>query len=163
MGKAIIDKKAELVRLLADKFKEVKTAIIFDYQGLTVGQFTNLRNELRKAECEVKVYKNNITQRAVQLVGYEKLTESFVGAKALIMSFNDVVAPAKIIVDFAKENKVVNIEAGIIEGKTVGKAELINLANLPSRETLLTQLAAGLLMPVKEIAIGLNMICEERK
>ncbi|VEU80195.1 50S ribosomal protein L10 [Haploplasma axanthum] len=162
MDKAVITKKAAAVEALAERLKEAKTAVIFDYQGLTVDQFTQLRTELRNAGCEVTVYKNNITRRASIAVGYEGLAESFVGAKALIMSFDDVVAPAKIIADFAKENKVVNIEAGIIEGKVVGKSELMDLANLPSRETLLTQLAAGLLMPVREIAIGLNMISEEK-
>lgn len=163
MERTVIKKKAAAVDALAEKLKEAKTAVVFDYKGLTVDQFTELRSLLRNEGCEVTVYKNNISRRASAMVGYESLAESFVGAKALILSFDDVVAPAKIIADFAKKNKVVNIEAGVIEGKVVAKDSIMDLANLPSRETLLTQLAAGLLMPVKEIAIGLNMIAEAQE
>lgn len=163
MERAIIVKKAKEVDFLSEKLTEAKTAIAFDYAGLTVSQFTELRKLLRDSGCEVAVYKNNISRRASLKAGYENLADSFVGAKALIISFDDVVAPAKIIADFAKANKVVNIEAGIIEGKVVGKEGIMELANLPSRETLLTQLAAGLLMPVREIAIGLNMIVDQRE
>jgi len=159
--RAVVVKKAAAVEALAEKLKEAKTVVIFDYKGLTVDQFTELRGNLRNAGCEVTVYKNNISRRASIAVGYEKLADTIVGAKAMILSFDDIVAPAKIIADFAKENKVVNIESGVIEGNVVGIAELQALANLPSRETLLTQLAAGLLMPVREIAIGLNMISEQ--
>ncbi|MDY0277213.1 MAG: 50S ribosomal protein L10 [Acholeplasma sp.] len=161
MERAVVVKKAAAVEALAEKLKEAKTVVIFDYKGLTVDQFTELRGNLRNAGCEVTVYKNNISRRASIAVGYEKLADTIVGAKAMILSFDDIVAPAKIIADFAKENKVVNIESGVIEGNVVGIAELQALANLPSRETLLTQLAAGLLMPVREIAIGLNMISEQ--
>ena len=161
MERAVIQKKASAVEALVEKLKVAKTAVVFDYKGLTVGQFTELRQLLRSEGCEVTVYKNNITRRASIAVGYESLAESFVGAKALILSYDDIVAPAKIIADFAKKNKVVNIEAGVIEGDVVAKEQIMELANLPSRETLLTQLAAGLLMPIKELAIGLNMISEE--
>lgn len=163
MERAVIKKKAAAVEALAEKIKEAKTIVVFDYQGLTVDQFTELRNELRNAGCDVTVFKNNISRRASIAVGYEELAESFVGAKALILGFDDVVAPAKIIADFAKEHKVVDISSGVIEGKQVDKAGVMELANLPSRETLLTQLAAGLLMPVRELAIGLNMISEQEE
>lgn len=163
MERAIIQKKAALVDDLSIKLKDAKTIIAFDYAGLTVGQFTDLRNELRDAGCEVSVYKNNISKRASIQAGFEDLADSFTGAKALILSFDDVVAPAKIIADFAKANKVVNIQAGVIEGEVVDEAGIQAIANLPSRETLLTQLAAGLLMPVREVAIGLNMLVEQKE
>ena len=161
MERAVIQKKAALVDNLAEKLTEAKTVIAFDYAGLTVEQFTALRSELRNAGCEVTVYKNNISRRASIQAGFEDLADSFVGAKALILSFDDVVAPAKIISDFAKANKVVNVEAGVVEGKIVDQSGIQAIANLPSRETLLTQLAAGLLMPVRELAIGLNMIANQ--
>lgn len=160
MERAVVLKKAAAVEQLTQKLKDAKTVVAFDYAGLTVDFFTQLRNELRDAGCEVTVYKNNISRRASIAAGYEGLADSFVGAKALILSFEDVVAPAKIIADFAKNHDVVTIEAGVIEGKVVDKAELMALANLPSRETLLTQLAAGLLMPIRELTIGLHMLTE---
>ena len=160
MQKAIIAKKAEDVKVLADKFKMSKTVVVFEYAGLDVSSFTKLRIDLHKQNIDVKVYKNNITRRAAELAGFEALNPSLVGPLAVAISYEDVVAPAKSVADFAKTNKTVVIKSGVIESEVVGAAEINALANLPSRETLLTQLAAGLLMPVKELAVGLNMLTE---
>ena len=161
MERKIIQKKAAKVDVLAEKIKEAKSAVLFEYKGLTVDQFNELRGKLRESGSEVTVYQNNITKRASIQAGFEELADQFVGPKAFILGYEDVVAPAKIIADFAKEYKVVVIDGGIIEGKVVSREGIMEVANLPSRETLLTQLAAGLLMPVKEIAIGLNMLTEQ--
>lgn len=161
MQKASIAKKAEQVQELQEKLGRAATVVAFDYPGLTVEAFTKLRTQLREANCEVAVYKNNISRRASVAAGYEALADTFVGPKALAMSFDDVVAPAKVIYDFAKDNKSVVMQAGIVEGKIASLDVLNELATLPSRETLLTMLAAGLLSPVRELAVGLNMISEE--
>jgi large subunit ribosomal protein L10 len=161
MQKAMIERKAEAVRILSDKLGRATTVVAFDYPGLTVDKFTKLRGQLREAGCEVTVYKNNISRRASVIAGFEGLADTFVGAKALAISYDDVVAPAKIIYEFAKENKTVKIQAGIIEGKVASFEQISALATLPSRETLLTMLAVGLLTPIRELAIGLNMISSE--
>lgn len=156
-----VAKKAKAVEELTAKFNEAKTIVAFDYPGLTVEQFTKLRVLLREAGCEVGVYKNNISRRASEAAGIGELASDLVGAKAIIMGFDDVVAPAKIVVDFAKANKKIKVQAGVIEGKVVDAQGIIALANLPSRETLLTMLAAGMLAPVRDIAVGLNMLVEQ--
>ncbi|AUD64412.1 50S ribosomal protein L10 [Tenericutes bacterium MZ-XQ] len=161
MQKASIERKAEAVRELTDKLGRAATVVAFDYPGLTVEQFTKLRGQLREANCEVTVYKNNITRRASIAAGYEALADTFVGPKALAISYDDVVAPAKIVYDFAKDNKVVKMASGIVEGKFADLDMLNELATLPSRETMLTMLAVGMLTPIRELAIGLNMISEE--
>lgn len=161
MQKASIERKAEAVRELTDKLNRATTVVAFDYPGLTVEQFTKLRGQLREANCEVTVYKNNITRRASIAAGYEALADTFVGPKALAISYDDVVAPAKIVYDFAKDNKVVKMASGIVEGKFADLDMLNELATLPSRETMLTMLAVGMLTPIRELAIGLNMISEE--
>jgi large subunit ribosomal protein L10 len=161
MQKASIERKAEAVRELTDKLGRATTVVAFDYPGLTVEQFTKLRGQLKEANCEVTVYKNNITRRASIAAGYEALADTFVGPKALAISYDDVVAPAKIVYDFAKDNKVVKMASGIVEGKFADLDMLNELATLPSRETMLTMLAVGMLTPIRELAIGLNMISEE--
>lgn len=158
MQKAIIERKAESVRELTEKLGRATTVVAFDYPGLTVEAFTKLRNQLREAGCDVTVYKNNISRRASIAAGYSELANTLVGAKALAISYSDVVAPAKIVFDFAKENKVVTIGSGIVEGKVVSVDAINALATLPSRETLLTMLAVGMLTPLRELAVGLNMI-----
>jgi large subunit ribosomal protein L10 len=161
MQKAAIQRKAEAVQELSKKLSEATTVVAFDYPGLTVEEFTKLRGELREANCEVTVYKNNISRRASVAAGFEGFAESLVGAKALALSYEDVVAPAKIIYEFAKTHKVVKLHAGVIEGKVATVDQINELATLPSRETLLTMLAVGLLTPIRELAIGLNMISSE--
>lgn len=156
-----IAKKQQQVEELTQKFSEAKTIVTFDYPGLTVKQFTELRDKLRENGCECTVYKNNISRRASVEAGYDELVDELVGPKAIIMSFEDVVAPAKIINDFAKANKVIEIHGGVIEGEVVGKEAILELAKLPDYDTMLTMLAAGLLAPVRDLAIGLNMMVEE--
>lgn len=163
MQKAVIQRKADEVKILTEKLQNAKTVVVFDYPGLSVFDFTTLRNQLRENGCEVKVYKNNITRRASIEAGYNDLVDTLKGAKAVAISSDDVVAPAKIVYDFARENKQVKITSGVIEGKVVDVEELNVLATLPSRETLLTMLAAGLLNPVQQIAIGLHMLEEQKQ
>lgn len=158
MQKSVIERKAEAVLELSEKLGRATTVVAFDYPGLTVAQFTQLRSQLREAGCDVTVYQNNISRRASIAAGYDALADTLYGAKALAISYSDVVAPAKIIYEFAKANKVVKIQAGIVEGKVVDVEQLNALALLPSRETLLTMLAVGMLTPIRELAIGLNMI-----
>lgn len=161
MQKAIILRKIETVDQLKEKFAEAKTVVVFEYAGLNVAKFTELRTALRKENVEVKIYKNNITRRAAELAGFSGLVDELTGALAVAISFDDVVAPAKIVYDFAKDNKVVAIRGGVIEGSVADKAAISALATLPSRETLLTQLAAGLLSPIKDVTIGLHMLTEQ--
>lgn len=160
MEKATIKRKIEAVDILKEKLETAKTVVSFDYAGLTVEAFTKLRSELRQAGSELKVYKNNIARRAAGLAGFDQLVDNFVGAKAIAISYDDVVAPAKIVNDFAKVNKQVKIKDGLIEGVYASADQLKALASIPSREVLLTQLAVGLLMPVRELTIGLHMISE---
>lgn len=161
MERKSVQRKSEKVDALKEQMLEAKTIILFDYKGLTVDKFTELRTKLREGGSTVNVHKNNISGRAAALAGYEELSGEFVGPKALILGNEDVVSPAKVIADFAKENKMVEISGGVIEGKVVERQEILNLAALPSEETLLTQIAAGLLMPVRELAIGLNLLAEQ--
>lgn len=161
MQKAILARKQADVEVLAEKFKMAKTVVVFEYAGLSVFDFTKLRTLLRKDNVEVKVYKNNITRRAATVAGFKALSDNLTGPLAVAVSYDDVVAPAKTIFEFAKTNKTVVIRSGVIEGSVVADDAIISLANLPSRETLLTQLAAGLLTPVRELAVGLNMLTEE--
>jgi large subunit ribosomal protein L10 len=161
MQKTVLERKAQAVRILQEKLEKAVTVVSFDYPGLSVAEFTKLRSALRKANCEVTVYKNNISRRASVAAGFEAFADTLVGAKALAISYDDVVAPAKIVYDFAKENKIVQLQSGVIEGKFASVAQVSELATLPSRETLLTMLAVGLLTPIRELAVGLNMISNE--
>lgn len=162
-------KKQHEVEALKEVIQNAKTIVAFDYPGLTVAQTTKLRRALLKGNCDMKIYKNNITRRAALALDLGEFADKVVGPLALVSSSVDVVNPAKIVVDFFKDLKIKGksykevVKVGIIEGKVVGVNKIEELATLPNRETLLTMLAAGLLQPVKEVAIGLNMLVEEKE
>lgn len=161
MAKEIILKKQEEVSAVSAKIKSSKACIAFDYQGLTVQSFMQLRNDLRKSGCEICVIKNNISRRAAIECGYEAFAEGLTGPKAIVFSNDDIIAPAKGIFEFAKTNDKVKVSTGVVDGVEYGFDQLQSLATLPSYETLLTQLAAGMLGTVRQLAIGLNMLCEK--
>ena len=100
MSKAIESKKVQ-VEEIADKFKAAASIVVVDYRGLTVGQVTELRKQLREAGVEFKVYKNSLTRRATEIAGVEAINEFLTGPNAVAFSNEDVVAPAKIINEFA--------------------------------------------------------------
>lgn len=154
--KAIARKQVE-VQELAERMKNSNSFVIVDYAGLTVEQVTKLRRELLDNGCEMKVIKNNITRRAAQEAGFSELTEALVGPNAVAFGDNDSVAAAKVVYDFAKENKALELKVGVVDGEFMNNDKIQTIATIPSRETLLTMFAAGLLQPIKEVAIALDL------
>ena len=154
----IINQKKEEVSALAAKMKEAKLVLLTDYRGINVEDVTNLRTELRNAKAEYKVIKNNITRRALAECGIEGLEEQLTGPTAVIMSNEDYLEPAKAIYKFSKDNDFYKIKGGVIEGKVMTAEEIITLAKLPSRETLLSMLAGALLGNISKLAVALDQV-----
>ncbi len=154
--KAIERKKAE-VDALATKMQEASSVVIADYQGLTVDQVTKLRTALFENDCEFKVIKNNIIRRAAEKAGYEKLLESVTGPNAVAFSYEDSVSAAKVIHDFAEENEKLDLKVGVVDGDYMDNARINKIATIPTREELLTMFAGGLIQPIRNVAIAINM------
>ncbi len=161
MAKDIILKKEQQVNETAEKISKSKTVVAFDYQGLTVEEFMNLRRALRKTGCEICVLKNNISRRALGKAGYEEFAKSIKGPKAIAFGYDDEVSASREIANFAKTNKKVILGCGVVDGKECSVEEINAIASLPSRETLLTQVAAGMLGTLSQLSIGLNMLVEK--
>ena len=158
--KEILLQKQNEVAELTERIKNSAAVIAFKYQGLTVEAFQQLRRDMRQNGCEVEVIKNNISRRAARECGYN-LDDAFVGPVAVVFSKDDVVAPAKVLFKAAETNKVIQVVKGVVDGDVYSFDQLETLATLPSYETLLTQLAAGMLGTVRQLAIGLNMLVEQ--
>ena len=154
----ILNQKKEEVTKLANEMKEAKLVLLTDYRGINVEDVTNLRTELRNAKAEYKVIKNNITRRALAECGIEGLEEQLTGPTAVIMSNEDYLEPAKAIYKFSKDNDFYKIKGGVIEGKVMTAEEIITLAKLPSRETLLSMLAGALLGNISKLAVALDQV-----
>ncbi len=157
-SETIINQKKEEVSKLADKMKEAKLILLTDYRGINVEDVTTLRADLRKGNAEYKVIKNNITRRALAECKIEGLEEQLEGPTAVIMSSEDYLEPLKAIYNFSKDNDYYKIKGGVIDGKVMTTEELITLAKLPSRETLLSMLAGALLGNISKLAVALDQV-----
>ena len=159
--KESILKKQEEVKVVTEKMKNSVAIVAFKYQGLTVEAFQNLRREMRKNGCEVCVIKNNISSRAAKECGYDGFTDALVGPVALAFAESDVVAPAKVLFkQLSAENNKIEVVKGVVDGDVFSFDQLKELSVLPSYETLLTQLAAGMYGTLSQLSIGLNMLVE---
>ncbi len=154
----IINQKIKEVDELAEKINQAKVVLLTDYRGINVEDVTNVRAKLRGVNTEYRVIKNNITRRALQKCNYEGLDELLVGPTAVILGYDDYLEASKIIYEYAKANESYKIKGGIIEGKVVSTEEIITLAKLPSRETLIAQLAGALLGNVTKLAVALDQV-----
>lgn len=160
---SVIEKKQALVGEIADKLKNSPSTVIVDYRGLSVAQVTELRKQLREAGVEFKVYKNTMTRRAAEQAGIEGLEEFLTGPNAIAFGLEDVVAPAKILNEFAKKNDALEIKAGVLEGNFVSVEEVKALAELPSREGLLSMVLSVLQAPIRNFALATKAVAEQKE
>lgn len=154
----ILDAKKEVVNEIADKIKNSESVVLFTYQGLTVADMAELRNKIKEANGEVKIYKNTLVKRATDTLKLD-LTESLEGPNAIIFG-KDLLEPIKVLSNFAKDHKQAEIRAGIINGEVVGNEVIGEYASIPSMEGLLTMLAGGMIEHVKNLSIALNLYAE---
>lgn len=159
----ILNQKKEEVAKLAEKIKEAKVVLLTDYRGINVSDVTGLRAKLREAEVEYSVIKNNITRRALAECKIEGLDDALLGPTAVVIGNNDYLDACKTIYEYAKDNEFYKIKGGIIEGKVVSTEEIITLAKLPSRETLLSMLAGALLGNISKLAVALNEVKAQKE
>lgn len=155
----ILNAKKEVVREITDKIKNSESVILFQYQGLTVSDLSELRNNLREADAEVKVYKNTLLKRALDEV--EVSLDGFLEGPNAVLFGKNLLEPIKAIAEFAKTHDKLDIRVGIISGKKADLDVIKEYATIPSREGLLTMLAGGMMQYVRDLSIGLNLYAEQ--
>jgi large subunit ribosomal protein L10 len=134
------EKKEARVTDIHDKFTKSSVIIMLDYTGLKVSESTEFRKKLRDVNASLKAGKNTLFKLAAADTHAEPLTDYFVGQKALVMGFEDTVAPAKVTMDFLKNKENINVVGGVLSGKFIDEASVKALAALPSREELMAKL-----------------------
>ena len=154
----ILNQKKEEVKKLAEEMKNAKLILLTDYRGINVTDDTTLRKDLRNINAKYTVIKNNITRRALAECGIEGLDDKLEGPTAVIMNNEDYLEASKVIYNFSKNNDFYKIKGGVIEGKVMTAEEIITLAKLPSRETLLSMLAGALLGNISKVAVALDQV-----
>ncbi len=158
--KALEAKKA-VVNEIVEQIKESKTIIFADNNGVTDSDNKSLRIDLRNNDSTYKVYKNTLAKLAFKEANIEINDEEFFGPKAIVFSKN-VVEPAKIINDFAKSNKNLEIKFGVIDGEVVDSSTIVKMASIPPRDVLLATLASSMLGAHKNLAVCLELYKEEK-
>ena len=155
----ILEQKKQVVSEIVDKLKNSESVIIFQYQGMSVADLSNLRRKLKEAQAEVKVYKNTLLKRAADELNIN-LDDFLAGPNAILFG-KTLLEPIKIISEFAKSNDKLDIRVGIISGDVADISVIKEYASIPSREGLLTMLAGGMMQYVKDLAISLNLYAEK--
>ncbi len=158
-----LEGKKQVVQDLVEKFKTAVSVVVVDYRGVSVAQITKLRKELREAGVEYMVVKNTLLTIAAKEAGYEDITGVFKGVTAIAFSENDVVAPAKIISKFIKDNKVMELKGGILEGNVLDVEGVTALGELPSKEALLAQVASCFQAPIQKMAYVLEEVRKSKE
>ncbi len=155
----ILEQKKKTVDEIVDKLKNSESVIIFQYQGMSVAELSDLRRKLKEAQAEVKVYKNTLLKRAADELNIN-LDDFLAGPNAILFG-KTLLEPIKIISEFAKSNDKLDIRVGIISGDVADISVIKEYASIPSREGLLTMLAGGMMQYVKDLAISLNLYAEK--
>lgn len=161
MNQNVLEQKKQVVSEIKEKLARAQSVVLVDYRGLTVEKVTDLRNKYREAGVEYKVYKNTLMRFAFHELGVTDLDEHLNGPSAIAISYDDVVVGAKITNDFAKTNDKLKIKAGVAEGKVLDVDAIKALAEIPSRDILLGQLAGVLQANIKNLAYMLSQISEK--
>lgn len=159
----VLEGKKNVVKEITDRLRSSQTTVVVDYRGLDVAEVTQLRKELRDAGVEYKVYKNTMAKRAIADLGLDGLSETLVGPTAVAFSKDDVVAPAKIINNFAKKHQALEIKGGVIEGEIATIEQMKELAQLPDHDGLVSMLLSVLQAPIRNLAYATKAIAEQKE
>ena len=150
--------KKGVVADIKEKFEKAQSVVLVDYRGLNVAEVTDLRNQLRKAGVEYAVLKNTMINLAVKDMNLDEMKPHLEGPTAVAFGYEDAVAPAKILSDFAKKNKNVTIKCGVVDGAYIDEQGVQSLANTPSREVLIAKIMGSMMSSVSKFVYALEAI-----
>ncbi|ADO58734.1 50S ribosomal protein L10 [Paenibacillus polymyxa] len=159
----VIQAKQEAVEVVAAKLRESVTTVVADYRGLNVAQVTELRKQLREAGIEFQVLKNTLLRRATAAAELTELDAVLTGPTAIAFGKDDAVSAAKILNDFAKKNTALELKGAVVEGRVIGVEEIKALAELPSREGLLSMLLSVLQAPMRNFALAVKAVADKEE
>ena len=154
----VLESKKAVVEALSGKMKEATSVVFVDYKGINVAQDTDLRKQFRDAGVEYTVVKNTLTRFAAKEIGYD-FDEVLNGTTAMASTTGDPIAPARVVCEFAKKNKLpLQIKGGIVEGSVLSAEQLSGFGELPSKNALVAQVLGTFLAPISSLAFVLDQI-----
>ncbi|MBE3091917.1 MAG: 50S ribosomal protein L10 [Candidatus Atribacteria bacterium] len=151
------DSKKEILKDLIVKLKESKGVVLTDYQGMNVSQISSLRNELKEKKVEFKIVKNTLIEKASKELNVDDLTKDLIGCTAMAFCSDDGIAPAKLLKEYFKKNKIdLKIKSGLIDGRVFSPEKIIEIASLPSKDVLIAQMINGVKSPLYSLVFILQ-------
>ena len=155
----VLETKKAVVESLSDKIKEASSVVFVDYKGITVAQDTELRKQFREAGVDYTVVKNTLTNFAAKNAGYD-FSKVLNGTTAMASTTGDPIAPARIVCEFAKKNKLktLTIKGGVVEGSIMSADQLNGFGELPSKNALVASVLGTFLAPISSLAFVLDQI-----
>lgn len=153
--------KEAKVQEIKEKLEKAEAVVLASYQGLNVEEDTELRKKLRETGVEYKVYKNTLVTLAAKELGMDGIVQYLEGPISIAISYNDATAPARILNDFAKTHKKLELKAGIVQGTVYDQAKVQELATIPPKEVLIAKLLGSLKAPMSNLVYLLNAIAEK--
>ena len=162
-SKSILEQKQQIVADLADKLKNSTAGVLVNYQGITVEDDTKMRKALREAGVKYMVSKNTLTGRACDEVGLGDMKQYLNGMTAIAISATDAVAPAKVLKKYADKVESFKILAGYLDGAVIDDKTVIELADIPNKETLIAKFLGSIQSPVYGLARALQAVAEKQE
>jgi len=151
------DSKKKIVEDLIKELKNSKGIILTDYKGMNVSQINSLRDELKEKKVVFKIVKNSLMERASEELDIKDLTKDLVGCTAIAFSSEDGVAPARLLKEYSKKNKVeMKTKSGLVEGRFLSPEKVMEIASLPSKDILMAQMVAGVKSPLYSLVFVLQ-------
>ena len=154
--------KQIIIDEIKGKLENAQAAVVVDYQGITVAQADAMRKKLREANVDYTVYKNTLVKRAIAGTEYEALGEVLEGPSGFAFSYDDATAPARVLNDSIKEYKKMEFKGGVVEGAVYGKEDMQAIANIPSREVLISKFMGSIQSPIANFARVVQQIAEQK-
>jgi len=158
---AKVELKKPVVEEISAKLTDAQAVVLVDHRGLTVEEDTILRKQLREAGVSYKVYKNTMMNFAFKGTDYEGLSQYLEGPSAMAVSTTDATAPARVLCKFAKTAPALEIKGGVVDGIVYDAKGVAQLADIPSREELLSRLLGSMKSPISNLARVLNQVAEK--
>ncbi|NCC14975.1 MAG: 50S ribosomal protein L10 [Clostridia bacterium] len=158
---AKIEQKQVIVNEIKEKMEKAASVVMVDARGLTVEQDTVLRKQLREAGVDYKVYKNTMVHFAIQGTQFEGLEEYLSGPSAFAFSYEDATTAAAVLNKAAKDAKKLEFKAGVIEGVVYNAEGMKLVAEIPSKEVLLSKLLGSFKSPMSSFARVIDQIAKK--
>ena len=153
--------KQLIIDEIKGKLENAQAAVVIDYMGITVAEADAMRKTLREANVDYTVYKNTLIKRAIEGTDFAPLAEVLDGPSALAISTEDATAPARVLAKFAKTANKLEIKGGVVEGNVYDAAGIATIANIPSRDELISKLLGSLQSPITNFARVMNQLAEK--